>query len=245
MLDFESPTVKRVLSTTGVSADVIAIATVVFQVTKQQAPPWWAVLLFLFGVVLVFASKSPPGDFLIKRREIIVDIKHWNSPALPNCNRATTYRVDEVRCRRWRSRFLIYEEYASTGARTSTYVLNFPFTEEPMRLNPGAADLKIDLGTNCTYGKEYSVVSRCEYADSFSDAMSEYYEIKISYPTDFLKITILLPANKPCKNAGVKKRVGATTESEPLPSISENCRVIVWERKKPDFNTKFKVFWEW
>jgi len=246
LLDFEAPWVKRSLRLFGYAADGIAILTFVYQATRKQPPPSWALLLFIVGLVLIFTGARLRGDFIISRREIYVDIKRWDPSTGTHHDEATTYRFDHVMCRKQNARHILYQDYSTSGQRTSVDVINFPVTLKPKLLSPAAMDLEIDLGTNCDYGKKYQIYSRCEYVDTFPDSHTEAYIVKISYPTKLLKITIFLPSNKMCTDASVSEEVGAAIETQdPLPTISENRRVISWEKKKPAFNAEYKVSWNW
>lgn len=246
MFDFETPWLKRTLRILGYTADGIAILTFAFQASRKQPPPSWAVLLFIVGLILIFKGERLRGDFIIRRRVIHVDVKRWDASTGTPHDEATTYRLDDITCRRRSARHLIYQDYSTSGQRTSVDVINYAVVQRPKLLNPAAMDLEIDLGTNCGYGGKYQIYSRCEYVDTFPNPNTEGYFVKISYPTKYLKIVIFLPANKTCKDASVTEEVGAASETQdPLPTISENRRVIYWEKKNPAFSAEYKVFWNW
>ena len=221
-------------------ADGIALLTFIFQAVKKQPPPSWAVMLFVLGLVFILTTKPLRGDFIITSREIYLDVKVWREA--PQHDETTTYRIDRIKSRKRKARYLVYQDYATHGHRTQVDVINYPVVQKPKPLNPSAVDLEIDLGTNSGYGKKYVVYSRCEYIDTFPNARTETYTVKVSYPTKLLKITILLPPNKPCTNSSVTERVGAASETQDqLPTISENRRVVCWQKKNQHSapNTQF------
>lgn len=246
MVDLEAPWLKLSLRVLGYVADTIAVLTFIFHATLKQPTPAWAVLVFILGVILLFKGQSLRGDFIIKRREIYVDIKRWDDSTGAPKDESTTYRADYIKCRKMKARFLVYQDYSSSGHRKSVDVISHPWTSKPNVLHGTSVNLEIDLGTNCSYGKKYQVYSRCEYTDTFPNAQTEDYIVQISYPTKILKIAIFLPPNKSCRDASVIEEVGAViTTQDFLPTISENRRVICWEKKNPVFSAKYKITWNW
>lgn len=245
MFDSESPKLEQAFRILGYAADTIAVLTFAYQTLKKQPPPSWAILVFIVGLLFIFTGKRLRGDFIIIRREIYLDIKKWDGSKTPPEDLMTSYRIDQVKSRKRQARYLVYQDYSTAGHRTVD-VINYPVQEKAQALNASAVDLEIDLGTNVGYGKKCVVYSRCEYVNTFPGVNSEYYSVKVSYPTKRLKIAILLPSNKQCQNATVTEIVGATSETlDALPTISENRRIISWEKKNPAFNAKYKITWNW
>ncbi len=246
MIDIDSPGLKLTLAIIGTAADVTALVIVISNAGHFRVP-WWAVLLFLFGTLLIITSRSSPGDFRILRREVLLDIKSWDNQGGAPLDTATTYKFDRLKCRKLRgARYLIYPGYASDGQRINTDVVSYVATWSPTKLNPNAQDLSIDLGQSCSYGKKYTVISRSEYKGTFPNAQTEDYRVNVSYPMKLLRVTIILPPNKVCPNTWVTKTVGATTETDRAqPKTSDSKRVITWEKKRPDFNAKYQISWNW
>lgn len=241
----ESPWFRWTLVAIGLIADLIAIVHFVGPLLELARPEAWAYFILIFGIGVTYLGLRPEGDFSVSSRLILVDIRRWETNQNIHLDEVVTYRVDVVRCRTFKSQYLYYPEYSADGQRTLTEVLNFSFQFEPVLANPGKFNLKIDLGPDCKFSKKYVIVSRSEYRDTFRDPASEHYLTRIVYPTKNLKVIMLFAQNKPCRSARVFRTVGATPVTEAHDPDIFGGRVLIWSKRRPQFNAGYRISWYW